>query len=479
MTKFTLTSEQSHAVDLFKMGGSLKVDARAGAGKTSTLVAMAKEVLVGRGLYMAFNRAIADEAQRKFGAGVTAKTAHSLAYVKYGALYRNRLNQRLTGGVVAEYLNIPDTELLSGKAIGNILISYITRYCNSADDSISVNHAPLSEIDLPIEDKHELALMKRQIATELLPYAQRLWAALVKTDGYLPVTHDVYLKLWALSKPKLNYSYIMIDEAQDLNPVLIKVLEDQIHSQLVYVGDPYQSIYGFRGAVNAMVDCHADNSAVLSQSFRFGQAIADVGMSVLKHQLKADVTIGGFAGIESEVEREQSFPEPQAILCRTNKQAIISLAACIEQGREPFVMGGVAEMIGLLQGIKELQAGKRSSSPEIAAFKTYAELVEYSETEAGRDLQSIVKLVSDYGTDGLIKVLWQVKDTREHDADVVISTAHKAKGREWGFVQLGDDFRNREDAGWGKEDAHLLYVATTRAQYLLDISNCSAALATL
>ena len=45
--KITLTGEQSHAVDLFKSGGSLKVDARAGAGKTSTLVAMAKEEQAG------------------------------------------------------------------------------------------------------------------------------------------------------------------------------------------------------------------------------------------------------------------------------------------------------------------------------------------------------------------------------------------------------------------------------------------------
>ena len=41
--EYPLTVEQNSAVDLFATGGSLKVDARAGAGKTSTLVAMAKE----------------------------------------------------------------------------------------------------------------------------------------------------------------------------------------------------------------------------------------------------------------------------------------------------------------------------------------------------------------------------------------------------------------------------------------------------
>jgi superfamily I DNA/RNA helicase len=56
---------------------------------------------------------------------------------------------------------------------------------------------------------------------------------------------------------------------------------------------------------------------------------------------------------------------------------------------------------------------------------------------------------------------------REEDADVTVSTAHKAKGREWDAVQLAGDFPEPEKQG--DEELRLLYVACTRAKRELDI----------
>lgn len=40
-----------------------------------------------------------------------------------------------------------------------------------------------------------------------------------KDDVSVKITHDVYLKLYHLRKPKLHkYQCIMVDEAQDCNP---------------------------------------------------------------------------------------------------------------------------------------------------------------------------------------------------------------------------------------------------------------------
>ena len=44
-------------------------------------------------------------------------------------------------------------------------------------------------------------------------------------DGGLPLGHDGYLELWALSNPKAETDYILVDEAQDMNPVLFGVLK--------------------------------------------------------------------------------------------------------------------------------------------------------------------------------------------------------------------------------------------------------------
>ena len=64
--------------------------------------------------------------------------------------------------------------------------------------------------------------------------------------------------------------------------------------------------------------------------------------------------------------------------------------------------------------------------------------------------------------------------TRVENADYVISTAHKAKGLEWGKVQLDDDFYYDVTTNGIKispEELRLLYVACTRAQNNLDIAN--------
>ena len=76
--KFPLTSEQSEAVNLFGNDQTLKITAFAGTGKTSTLVAMAGTTPK-RGIYLAFNKSIATEAQSEFPSQTDCRTTHSVA----------------------------------------------------------------------------------------------------------------------------------------------------------------------------------------------------------------------------------------------------------------------------------------------------------------------------------------------------------------------------------------------------------------
>ena len=76
------TAEQIDAIDLSTQGKSMKLIAFAGAGRTSTLIMIAKRLGEEgkRGLYLAFNKDIAKEAGSKLPANVEASTFHSLAY---------------------------------------------------------------------------------------------------------------------------------------------------------------------------------------------------------------------------------------------------------------------------------------------------------------------------------------------------------------------------------------------------------------
>ena len=60
----------------------------------------------------------------------------------------------------------------------------------------------------------------------LPPLAATAWDDLTSTDGQLRFDHDVYLKLWQLSGPRLPADYLFLDEAQDANPVIASIVED-------------------------------------------------------------------------------------------------------------------------------------------------------------------------------------------------------------------------------------------------------------
>jgi hypothetical protein len=72
-------------------GSSLKIQVFAGAGKTTTLAAIAASLPQRKFLYLVFNRAAADEAKVKMPSNVTVRTAHALAFRGVDYVYRSRL----------------------------------------------------------------------------------------------------------------------------------------------------------------------------------------------------------------------------------------------------------------------------------------------------------------------------------------------------------------------------------------------------
>jgi hypothetical protein len=50
--------------------------------------------------------------------------------------------------------------------------------------------------------------------------------------------HDRYLRMWALTRPRIEAGFFLPDEAQGTNPVVEQVfLAQRDHAQLVMVGD--------------------------------------------------------------------------------------------------------------------------------------------------------------------------------------------------------------------------------------------------
>lgn len=462
---FKLTDEQAYAVEMARAGDPLKIEAFAGTGKTSTLKAIGEALDDKRCLYLAFNRAIADEAAKKFPRNVECRTSHSLAYREFGAKYKARLNQKLNGDALAQHLGILEFHGIRPKTLCSLALDTIRIFCQGNSDRISSFHVPSQELAVI-----GLTNDSEAVSARVVQIAQKTWEEMLKPRGHLPVTHDFYLKLWAMSSPVLHADVIMLDEAQDANSLLLGLLlktVDQGKSQVIFVGDRYQQIYSWRGAINAMQRFQAGKVARLTQSFRFGDAVADVANEVLTKILGSEHQI---RGNPARVSRLLDEEKPNAILCRTNAECIRQVMRSLDAGLKVHLQGGTTEFKATIRGIADLQNGRTPHLQSLSLFTSYEQLVEFSKSDLGKDLQSALRLVHEHGVEKLLEVIESIERNSSLSADVVVSTGHKAKGCEWDKVRLGNDFRSPNDKNYVDEDGNLLYVAVTRAIDTLDIT---------
>jgi superfamily I DNA/RNA helicase len=174
-----------------------------------------------------------------------------------------------------------------------------------------------------------------------------------------------------------------------------------------------------------------------------------------------------------------------AVLCRTNARAIETVIHTLSSGRRAHLVGSIQDVLLFVRSARALQEKppERANHPDLACFENWATVEQYvSEDPLGGDLALMVKLVNDFGA---TTIEFALKESSEEDSGVLtVSTAHKAKGRQWGAVRLADDFsmtRTLEDGTNEKRDVspqelRLMYVGCTRAQSELDcevIRNCS------
>jgi superfamily I DNA/RNA helicase len=69
-------------------------------------------------------------------------------------------------------------------------------------------------------------------------------------DGY---SYLLQRFLWWQQQNPIYYDWILIDECQDLNPMEMDVALSLVGDKIFAVGDPFQSIYGFQGALGPSV----------------------------------------------------------------------------------------------------------------------------------------------------------------------------------------------------------------------------------
>lgn len=467
--------EQERCIESFRQCKQLKISAFAGTGKTTTLVGIAKAARDSRGLYLAFNREMRRDAHSKFPDNVTCHTTHSIAHEFAASRYgREKLHESPNPNRVAELLKLEPVSFgehshYSPRQIGQWILDTLKTFCQSDDSALTRGHVTCDRLgQLKAADDHV------HFTDYLLECAEYVWQHACDPNSNMPLGHDGYLKLWSLNRPKLGYDFIMLDEAQDTNAAVISALRLQ-SSKMVYVGDKYQQIYGFRGAFNAMNKIDAEYEASLTSSFRFGLPVAEIANTIIAR-------FGEVQRISGNPLKPSFINEMPAktFIYRTNMGLLAGLAEAIKKNKKPFLPGGYADLTALIYDIELLQSGQPAvSNADFFGFKNWQDLIGFSQTQEGSSYQTTVQIFETYGVSKLKKMI-QGSAPTEQDADTILTTAHKSKGKEWDQVEICDDFatgarlKNLRRSTYSFDDEFveeitLLYVALTRTRHSLNI----------
>lgn len=236
---------------------------------------------------------------------------------------------------------------------------------------------------------------------------------------------------WELPK----YARMYIDETQDLTAAQIELV-NRAQSICTFVGDPYQSIYSFRGADRLAIEkIRAQTTELpLSVCYRCAKSIVRDAQQVVPH---IEYYEGSPEGICSNVSKKDFKPvDGDVVLCRTTAPLVSACLARIRDGLKATVKGREIGdgLIALLEG-----QDNRMASAEIVQIlesKTLGWQTDEARMARNDKVETIKALAEQCPTVGDIRS--SIKDIFDDNdkPGVLFSTIHKAKGCEWdrGFL---------------------------------------------
>lgn len=509
---FSPTAEQKAIYQQFHRGDHppMKVVACAGSGKTATAKYLAFSTHR-KGCYLTFGKRNADEARPKFPTSMLVKNTHALAHKEmrvretWGHKLNTGKNKWPLWRVVQEF-SVQDAFGISASHIAYSAIVGLRRYLYSAEDTITLQQTydrskgdryfegmALASFRLfnPIAtekqknhfiekelDRHTKEL-KNQYQRIVYQLANTLLNAQIDPQHPYPIEHDTYLKLWQLREPKIpDIDYLILDEAQDTNPCVFDIVKNQ-SCQIILLGDPAQGIFGFRNAVDVMDEFDAETYD-LSQSFRFGQKEADVANAILKIAYDDRTPIKGNPLLSTTIGPIRSGA--YTLIARTNAGLFSEAIELAKTRKKIHVVGSLKEPIERARSTYFLSKDRLENvrHPDIKAYDDWDSLVEESKYDL--ELARYVKLVNEQGADvlALCDQLETKGEVSEKQADVVLVTAHKAKGLEYTQVKLANDYsrlkieadiNHQLTINGPREEVNVLYVAATRAERRMELND--------
>lgn len=510
--------QQQTVIDWAANGrGSGFIEAVAGSGKTTVLIGVSR-VMRGYGAFAAFNKKIADEIKRKLSAddeeqrNVRVGTFHSFGFAAWRTAADNprlRVDERAKSRMMFDACEVP-WPLRSAVAIMVSIAkqSVVGVLWQPNDITRWRDIAAHFDIMLRVEDDGR---SDEDIIDDLAFYAEKCiaWSKSIRRDGDPSTVPDIARTIidfddmiWlplVENSPMHTYDWVLVDEAQDTNAARRMLAHRMLKpgGRLIAVGDRHQAIYGFTGADSNAVDLIIREfnceSMPLTVTFRCSQSATRLAQTWVPHITAHENNEEGsverlpsrvyFAREDNPVIGENGPVAPlapgDAILCRNTKPLVSLAFGLIREGVACHVEG---RDIG--KSLDRLASKWKVDS--VTALLANLEAYRQRETErlVARDARYAIEALNDR-VDTLMVIaedcetVQEVRDKIDRmfmDTDgggkaktVILSTIHKAKGREWDRVFI---------LGWGvympskwarqawerEQEGNLHYVAVTRTK---------------
>lgn len=486
--------QQENILDWVENGkASAIIEAVAGSGKTTTLL-MCLEKTKGNVAFMAYNRAVAEEIGNKvknlnLGKRVTTGTVHKFGSDALKITYPkakppskdpNKANLKL--------------ETIYDKLIGDKFYRFFA--CKAVSMAKQTGIGAIC----PIDDAHEWSKMIDHYSlTEYLPkwgeyskglsYAQEL---LIVSNKNLNNVFDFNDMVYApvLNNLKMQqYDWVFIDEAQDINPVRLKLAKKMLaqDGRLVAVGDRHQAIYGFTGAHSQSMEMIKEEfdciELPLTVSYRCPNKVVKEANRWVAHIRARDDAPDGIVDthyLQSLIEND-GFSQNDVILCRKTKP-LVELAfkliqngiPCKIEGRDigrelsnlskKWKVSSVQELKGRIhkwKGREIEKAVSKGNYNKCGLIEDKAETLMVIIDQCGPN-DTILSLTE--------KINFFFKDSIDFNGSILtLSTIHRAKGKEWDRV-FALDMDKHSPSKWAKldwekeQEVNLCYVMVTRAK---------------
>ena len=471
----TPTPEQAAIIEAARStSDNLLVSALAGAAKTTTLEMVCHTITDIPILSLAFNKRIADEMAKRLPGHVKAQTMNSLGHGVWSKVVgrrlmvdTNKMRMLLANSIKA----LPkaaqgeawsaQAEVLSwlraAKRDGYIPPKWRDKapwHCGDADDWLE----PYPEVPTPAM----LDLINAILAASI----EAAYAGGIDFDDqiYMPVCFG---GAW----PK--YPLVMIDEFQDLNALQHQMLASLAVRRLIGVGDPWQSIYGFRGAKqNGMAAARERwnmRELTLSTTFRVPRTGVERAWFRVPHMRWWDGAADGNI-VKLEEWDHSDIRDGSAIICRNNAPLFTAGLRLLRRGRA-IKLVGMDIGAGLVRILRKL--GPISMTPPAINAALQAWMVEAlhnakREETVQEKMECLTVLTApqhDQWTLG--EAIARAEDLFRRDGPIQLLSAHKSKGLEWDTVYHLDPWRipsrfAKEGTEEYEQELNCRYVLETR-----------------